>query len=809
MLDAVLHDARNAWRGLRRRPGFVAVAVLTFGLGIGLHVAVFSVLDRVLIRALPYTDPEQLVVIRTCDPDGQCSMFLPGALAKALPGLSTIDSLAATGPTLPFTVSPDLDSDRLQLLGVSPNLLRVLGVMPVAGRDFTDGDATQSPDIALIGYETWQRRLGGDPDVIGRDLWSAARRVTIVGVLPEEFMPPSWTLPTPEWDGLVLSPALLGSTDSGSGLFMGSIVRLRAGATIAQARAEVATLAQALAPPLAAGGVAPDGLRTDSLRSVLFEGEPRRNFWLILGATSLLLAVACANLAALLLAYGRSREREMAIAAALGATRARLLRSACAEALFICVAGTAVAMLAVGATSGLLRGLLPPLLARYATGVTDPRVLLVSLLLAMLCAGVAALAPSLRVGRVELLGVIQRVPASGRRRGTWSLAGLLGVETTMGVVLVLGSLLFLQTLNNLANDDLGFEPEGLYQVSVVPRLVADADNVGPAYFEQVAEAVQDAPGIAAVGRSNYSMTGPSLFASMFEAEPGINVLFETSFPSEQGVDINWYRASDSFFEVLRTPLIAGRSFLPEEVRQDAQVSVVTAGAARVLWPDVPPADAVGLVLVLGGEGPKRVVGVVPDFKWGPGLSVARPSVFVPGLAGNMPLVRTTTGAPPDLQALRRVVEARVGAAAIRVVPTDSTYLSVLRDPRFRAVLFTTLGLVGLLLAATGLYAVATFDVRQREHEMGVRLSHGATSLDIQRLVIAQACRPVLVGLGVGLAVAFWAVTFLEQFLFQVEPRSGWAYLSVAAVMTATAVLATWLPAWRAGRVDPVVVLRAQ
>jgi ABC-type lipoprotein release transport system permease subunit len=200
---------------------------------------------------------------------------------------------------------------------------------------------------------------------------------------------------------------------------------------------------------------------------------------------------------------------------------------------------------------------------------------------------------------------------------------------------------------------------------------------------------------------------------------------------------------------------------------------------------------------------------VPDFKWGPGLSVARPSVFVPGLEGSMPVVRTATGAPPDVEALRRVVEARLGPSAIRVVPTNSNYLTVLRDPRFRAVLFTTLGLVGLLLAATGLYAVAAFDVRQREHEMGVRLSHGATSLDIQRLVIAQGCRPVLVGLGVGLAVASWAVTFLEQFLFQVEPRSGWAYLSVAAVMTVTAVLATWLPAWRAGRVDPVIVLRAQ
>jgi predicted permease len=795
MVDAVLRDIRLAGRTLVRNRAFTAVAVLTFAIGIGLNVAVFSLLDRVLFRTLPYGAPQDLVLIRECGADGECSGTIPSRIAYEGQRLASFEGFASAGFASPYSVTREGDdTPPLRFIGVTPNVLRVLRVSPVRGRDFTDADVSSKRAVALISHESWQRRFGGSEDVIGRDVWSRAGPTTIVGILPAGFIPPAANAHDPLWEGLVLATSFVEIAPTGR--IMPPTARLRPGVTLEQARSEVATLVAALEPQLRAPGQsAASIIRVDPLQQTLF-ARFRSNFLLIVGTTLLLLVLACANLSTLLLAHGRTREREAAITAALGAGQMRLLGQALWTAGLICLAGSTVALAAVFATSRALAVSLPPLVARYATDVSDRRVLTVSLLIAVMCALVAGAMPALRTGRVDLLSVLHRVPQSSRHARLRGGGSLLAVETAIGVLLVLGALLMLRSFNRLAADDLGFTPEGLYTVAFPLRGATPEQHL--ALYRQSLEALATVPGIAAVGGADSPAGTPN--APM------------RGFSNDRNVRGGRFEVSADYFEAIGAPLLAGRAFTEAEERGRAHVAVLSRAGARMVWPQLPLDQVVGMALPLPGEAPFRVVGVVPDLKRSYGQDAVDPALFVPLGTGpsrfGAASVRVTPGESIDLAVVRRRLTERIGPTSITVTPAV-TVLPGLQDPRLRAIILVTLAVAALLLAATGLYAVAAFDVRERQYEMGVRLSFGATARDIQRMVVAQACRPVAAGIFVGLAAAYASVTLVQQFLYQVEPRDPWMYATVAAILIATGVVAAWFPAWRAGRLDPSVVLRAQ
>jgi predicted permease len=796
MVDAVVRDIRFAARALIRNRVFTVVAVLTFAIGIGMNVAAFSVLDRVLFRPLPYGSPEDLVLVRQCGADGECAGTIPSLIAYEGQRLASVEGFACAGfaSSYSLTREPD-DTPPLRFIGVTQNVLRVLRVSPARGRDFTDEDVSSKRAVALISHESWQNRFGGSEDAVGKDVWSRTGPTTIVGILPAGFIPPAANAHDPAWEGLVLA------TDwveiSPTGRIMPPTARLRPGVTLEQARSEIAALVAALEPQLRVPGQsAPIVIRVDPLQKTLF-ARFRSNFLLIVGTTSLLLLLACANLSTLLLSFGRTREREAAITAALGAGRVRLLGQALWTACLVCLAGSTVALAAVFGSSRALAVSLPPLIARYATDVTDRRVLVVSLLLAFASTVVAGMVPALRTGRVDLLRVLQRTPQSGRHSRLRGGSSLLAVETAIGVLLVLGALLILRSFSRLAADDLGFTPDGLYTVAFPLRGATPEQHL--ALYRQSLEALATVPGIGAVGGADSPAGTPN--APM------------RGFSNDRNVRGARFEISAEYFDAIGAPLLAGRAFTGAEVRGRARVAVLSRAGARMIWPQLPLDRIIGLTLALPGEAPFRVVGVVPDLKRSYGQDAVEPALYVPLGTGLSRFggasIRVEPGSAIELAVLRQRLRELLGPVAVTLTPATTVLEPGLQDPRLRAIILVTLAFAALALAATGLYAVAAFDVRERQYEMGVRLSFGATARDIQRMVVAQACRPVAAGIVVGLAAAYASVTLLQQFLYQVEPRDPWLYATVAAILIATGVVAAWLPAWRAGRLDPSVVLRAQ
>jgi predicted permease len=793
-------DIRYALRSLLRARWFTVAAVFTFALGIGVNVAVYSTVDRILLRPLPYGALDELVVLRACGEDGECAGGFPSLVAfEGRERLATIDGIAVAGRPGSFSVTRTPGEEPpLRLSGVSANLLRVLRVQPVLGRDFTDEDAQQKRRVALLSHESWARRFGGASDVITRSVGSGPTPVDIVGVLPAGFVPPTWTAPDAAWDGLVLETAGWAAIGP-KGMITVPIARLAPGASIEAARAEVAALVQALEPQLRGRDGGLPIFRVDPIQTTLFS-RFRANAWLILSAAVVLLLLACANLASLLLARGRSREYDAAIHASLGAGPGRLVSAALLESLMVCGVGAAIAIGVVAMTSKALAAVLPPLLARYAAGATELRVLGITLLVTLLCAIASGVVPAWRASRVDVLSVLQSASAGRQRSRLRGGRSLIVAESALAVLLVLSGLLLFRSFTNFSGQDLGFNPESLYTVTVRGSSpVKQPPEAALALYEQSIDVLEAVPGVQSAGGADVTVVsdqGPMRGLSKDRAVRG-----------------GRYQVSSGYFDTLRTPFIAGRAFTDAEVRSRAQVGILSESAARIFFADLSAAQVVGRSLLIDDDPARTVVGVVPDLKQHGYLAETQPAMFLPlgaePSAYGLMVIRMEAGAAPQRALLQQRLSEILGPVTVNVTAISAGLEPALRDPRFRALLFTVLSLAALLLAAIGLYAIASFDVAQRRYEMAVRLSLGARARDIQRLVILGACRPVVLGVLLGVAGAYWAEQFLKAFLFGVEPRDPAAYAGVVLILLATTTLAAWIPARRAVRVDPATTLRAQ
>ena len=797
-------DIRYALRSLLRARWFTVAAVFTFALGIGVNVAVFSTVDRILLRPLPYADVDRLVMLRSCALDGECSGGFPSLVAfEARERLATIDDLAVAAMAGSYSVSPTPgEAPPLRLSGVSVNLLRVVRVQPVLGRDFSEEDAAQRRRVAILSHESWVRRFDGSPDVITTTIGSASRPVSIIGVLPPGFIPPTSSFPDATWDGLILDsdPDGWSVIGPGRGMVAVPVARLRSGATVAAARAEVAALVEVLTPRLRSReGVLPR-IHVDPIQTALFS-RFRANAWLILSASVVLLLLACANLANLLLARGRSREYDAAIHASLGAGPGRLVTAGLLESLIVCGAGATIAIGVVAVTSKALAAVLPPLLARYAAEATEPRVLGITLVVALLCAIAAGVMPAWRASRVDVLSVLQSASAGRQRSRLRGGQSLIVVESALAVLLVLSGLLLFRSFTHFSGQDLGFNPDNLYTVTARGTSpVKRSPEAALALYEQSIEVLAALPGVESAGGADVTVVSGQ--APM------------RGLSRDRTVRGGRYQVSPGYFHTLQTPFIAGRAFTEAEVRSRAQVGILSASAARIFFADLPPAQVVGRSLTIDDDPARTVVGIVPDLRRrGYGDDSNEAALFLPlgaePSAYGMRVIRMETGTAPQRAMLQQRLSEVLGPVTVNVTAISAGLEPALKDPRFRAVLFTVLSLAALLLAAIGLYAIASFDVASRRYEMAVRLALGARARDIQRLVILGACRPVVLGVLVGVAGAYWAEQFLKAFLFGVEPRDPAAYAVVVLILLATTTLAAWLPARRAVRVDPATTLRAQ
>jgi predicted permease len=779
-----------ALRSLIAMRWFTLGALSTFALGVGISVAVFAIVDAFLFRPLPFGEPDRLVTIYPVDDVGRVYFMFPKGIAVEVRRRSkTIADLAYAGLSRPYYLS-SLDEVPLRLTDASFNVLDVLGVRPALGRSFTRDDAGSRRRLALLRQEAWRRRFGGDTAAVGRTLWNSRGPIDVVGILPADFIIPSinWTS---ESDGLLLTGDLLESASAAEGI-PAVFGRLKLTATASQAQAELEALIASRPPDR------PEGKRT----RVVVERMQKGLFWnvrtplaiLFIGG-SLIWLVSCANLATLMMARGRAIESQVAIQKALGASASRLIYATFAEVGALCAVGSILAVGAFAWTVGVLAKLSPSFMEALIAQSINARVLGFALIAAGLGTAMAGAYPAWRATRIEPQNSLRRSGVAGRTSNRGA-KGLLAVETAIGTGLVLTGTLAIQSFWGLLMTDLGFEPRGLYALTVtMASPTGDVKGNPPA--KDVLSVLRTQSVIASATAVDVPPAGREILPQAVDTE---------------GRRFVRRSVAAQYFATMQTDVVAGRLFSDHELLSGSAVAVINEAAARLLAPGAPSGEAVGWIIRLSNDYPLEVIGVVADTRERHGTA-ARPEVFtVGGPSGPRSptyLLRAAAGEHLDENSVRAVLQDSFGPTVrLSIVPILRQLEPWLQYPRLYAVLFGTFAVVSLLLAAIGLFAVASFEVAQRRYELAIRLALGAKSSDVLRLMLGEALRPVLIGLAAGYGGAYLLGALLQSLFHHVDARNPVMYLFVGAVFLGTAVLAVWRPTQRAGTVDPLQVLRS-
>jgi hypothetical protein len=817
-------DLRLALRTLARSPGFATAAVTTFALGIGINLAVLSVVDRMMFRPLPYGDTGRLVHIRMDEtravgPSPEAD--LPDLVRERLRGraVSFADIAEAEGgqDPLPF----DALGAPLVLDTVSVNFLRVLQVRPIAGRDFISADAARgAPRGILLTDEAWEHRTGRAPDLFARTFFHDGDPYRIVGILPRGFLVPASAF-AGRVDGVLVRAA--GNPPGPIALGPAAIGRLRPGVDLERAQAEVDFVAAQLSREFPDASRFRERMIVQPLRAGLFV-HYRAYIWLIVAGVAAVFLVACVNLATLFLARGRSRDLDVAIRAALGASRARLVRAAIAESVVVCLASAGVAIVVCHWIFDAVVSVLPAAFQGVAASPLDARLIGMALIAAMMAALFAGGLPALRASRSDLASGLRRESRStgGRLR---SGAALITCQVALGALLVASAAATVRSFLGIVLKSPGFEVDGLFELTTAHGTEPDRSAALAAVLRQaiqsgavgglqlsiplgysrdrargVIDAVRAAPGVVAASLVNRLPVG--------QGSSGRHQFWDAR--GERG---HLFGVGGGFFAALGTPILAGRDFTENDIDTQAPVVAVSDMALQRFWPGTRPSEAIGRRLATR-DGARVIVAVVADLRPRPGDS-SLPALYLPITAPDVPFesnisvaVRTAPGTVPDLAAIDSRLDARFGRYTARMARVADALAPHLQRPRFQAVLFGSVAVIALIVAAVGLYALAAFDAARRRFEMGVRLALGARPRDVRRALVRGAITPVALGTLAGLMVGWWLLPFLQPYVVDVDVRDPWSAGLVAAVLLATAVVAASLPARRVAAADPTTVLRA-
>ena len=823
-METIVQELRQAARGLWRTPGFAAVAVLTLGLGIGANAAIFGLVNALLLRPPAHVaEPERLVMLYTSDYSGPA--YGSSSYADFLEFREATDVFEGMAVFRPGIVGIGA-GEALERTGaelVSADYFRVLGTPMRLGRPFLaeEGEVGAEP-VAVISHALWQRRFGGDPGIVGRTIELNGRPVTVVGVAPERFtgrfpgfVVDVW-LPFAQGPalGLASAEALTSRGDRGVQV----LARLRPGVTLEAAQERMRIVAQRLhaAYPDAWTDVNGRGRRI----TLLAESEARLppqvklpvlGFLGLLGAVvAIVLLICCANLAGLMLARASGRRREIAIRASLGAGRRRLVRQLLTESALLAAAGAALGLLlATWATDLLLAVELPvPVQIEFDLS-PDVRVFGFTALVAAVATLAFGLAPALRVSSVapgEVLRSESATATGGRSRLTLQNA-LVVAQVALSLVLVVGALLFVRTLQHAAGVELGFRPDNLLLVSVEPPPGSAPGAEANTLALEARERVAALPGVVA---ATWADRVPLDLAS------GRRWVVVEGYEPRTGEDMEFHnmRVGPGYFEALGVPLLRGRGFEPADREGAPGVVVVNEAFARRFWPN---GDALGRRIgISGADGPAlEIVGVTATGKYLSPVEEDRPFIYFPALQvpgrGAFTLHVRTAGDPAALaSAVRREVAAAAPGWVVTAVRTMDDQLGVALLPqRLAAGALGLFGALALGLSALGLYGVVAYAVAQRTREIGIRIALGAEGNAILRMVLRQGAGLVGAGVALGMAGALAVARLIDGLLLGTSALDPLAFGGAAATLAAVAILASWIPARRAVRVDPMVALRAE
>ena len=801
-------DVRYALRALRRRPLLVVVAVAVLAVGIGAGTAVFSVVDAVLLRPLPFADPGRLVVAWQRSPDNSVP-FIEVSYPDYLDWRAQARSFESMAiiPTVNqgFMVAGD---EPVQVQGrlVSGNFFDVLGAQALIGRTLRpDDDRAGASRVVVLGHGLWQRQYGADPAVLGRKIVVDGTPMEVVGVMPRAFRyPPKVEMWTPVVPAI---PEIVTSRDVYWAIVVGRLAR---GARLAQAEAELDGIVDRIAK--ASPRVVATAAVVTPLTDDLF-GPSRPALLVLLAAVLLVLLVACANVSALLLARAADRQREIAVRLALGASRRRLVRQLLCESALITSGAVAGGVLLAQASLHSLLALVPADVPRLQDAAIDGRVLAFTVVLAAAAALLSGLAPAVLASRPSLgdalEGGARTAGPGGSAQRRWQ--GLLvGAEAAVALVLLTGAGLTTQTFQNLRRLDLGYDPRQVLALEVaVPHGKYKKPSEWRSLYAGLMERIDRLPGVEASGgvflRPLWGQMGNDWY---FTAEG------QSDEESRRNPHVNLEAVTPGYFAAMRTPLLRGRDFTERDAEGAPGVAILSDGFARRYWPGQ---DPIGKRLKIPLPGSPyhdtwlTVVGVVADARYRE-IQASRMDLYLSYLQSPYSprhIVVRTTGDPLALaHSVRAAVrESDRDLLAEDITSMESVVAAALGGPRFGMQLLSAFALAALALAALGTYGTMAFLVGRRTREIGVRMALGARAADVQQLVVGQGLRPVLAGLAVGIAGSLALGRSMSALLFGVAPHDALTMAGAAAVLAAAAAVACYFPARRAARLDPAAALR--
>jgi putative ABC transport system permease protein len=799
-MNSILHDLKYSIRTLGKSPGFTLVAILTLALGIGANTAIFSVVNAVLLRPLPFQNPARLVWSW-----GNCPLCDRGAVSPAdlLVYRAENHSFAhygamAVGDSL-FNLTGGDKPIQIKGSMVTAGFFDALGIQPRYGRVFNESDEeTTDPDVAILSHHLWQDRFGGDPNVIGKSISLDGKSRTVIGVLSADI--PVLT----EADLWFPAPYLNQGMQTHRSHFLRPIGLLKPGVTISQAQSELDAIAARLATqfPVTNKGWS---VKLQPLQTVLV-GNVRPAFRVLIGAVSLILLIACANIASLLFARNTARQREIAIRTALGGGRSRLLRQLLTESLVLALAGGLVGIFLANAGVELLKQLGPQSLPRLDEVNVNGAVLAFTFVTAILTAILFGFGPALKASRRDLTQSLKEGGASGDSRSKHRAHNALVVaEVALSVVVLIASGLLLNSFYRLMRVHLGFDPANVLttEVSLVsPRY--DEELKRESFFHALQDRLQSAPGVKCAGFiSELPLSGEAndTFFTITEHPP--------ANPNDNE-DADFRNIDGDYFGAMRIPLLAGRAFERQDSTGSRNVVIINEPFAKKYFPNENP---IGKHLKMFEGKPefavREIVGIVGGNKHFALQESLRPEMFKPGSFTRMNIVVRSAGDPAMLTTtVREVLHAIDPDEATSTFRTmDDVISTSASGDRFNTVLLGAFAAIALLLTAAGIFGVLSYLVTQRTREIGLRMALGAQPEDVLRVVVGHGLRLVLLGLCIGVAAALVVTRWMSSVLFDVKPTDPLTFAAVGVLLTAVAFLASYIPARRAMRVDPMVALR--
>jgi putative ABC transport system permease protein len=808
-LDMFTHDVRYGARMLRRRPMFAAVAIATLALGIGATTAIFSAVHGVLLAPLPYPAPDRLVKISGVDTrrDGIAllNVSVPD-VADFTRGARSFDAMGAHNHGGHFTVTGGGDAERVARLLVTSGYFRALQTVPALGRLFTaDEDRPSPPDVIVISDGYWRRRFAGRPDIIGTPLTVSGTTATIVGVLPADFVHPDPALENaPEIFALLdQDPDVSGR----GGRYVRGVARLKAATSVQQGEAELKGIAASLEQQYPKSNTG----RSVALRPLAsaVTGDIRTPLLMLQGATGAILLIVCANLANLLLAAGAGRGSELGIRTALGAGRARVLRQLLTEALLLSLAGgLAGAALGWWLTLGLaqLTALSP--LHKDAISV-DATVLLFALGVSLSAGLLFGVLPAVLVARSAAPPLIRDNPRHTDGPGGRRLRSMLIVaEVAASVVLLAGAFLLLRSFWHLTNVDPGFRSHELLSLELAIPSARYPDAAVGGFFDRLSGRLRAIPGVESVGAVSILPFSGGYSCDGFEVVG--RIVGEGHQPCAE------VRSADAgYFATMGIRLLAGRQFSDADDAPAQRVIVINEAMARQFFPGENPLGKRIIYSSRKQDDAREIVGVVADVRHFGLDRDPTPEFYIPRkqppIYNDTTIVMRVEGDPLAMVSLvRDEVRALEPLAPIYNVRTlDQLIDRSVADARLRTALLASFAALAVVLAAIGTYGVMSIAVLQRTREMGIRLALGAAPYDVVRMMIVQGLRPTLAGVAVGIVGAIAISRALAGMLFRIEPTDPVTFASVPLIIAASGVLAAWLPARRACRIDPVTALRPE